>query len=144
MSKKPAMPRAGYSGTPLARKLGVKPGAAVALVSSPGGFEGAIKGLPADARVQRDPRGKGPFDVIVLFVAGAADLLRRFGPQADRLASAGGLWVAWPKKASGVATDVTENDIRGHGLKAGLVDNKVCAIDQTWSGLRFAYRLKDR
>ncbi|MBX3359242.1 MAG: DUF3052 family protein [Phycisphaeraceae bacterium] len=135
---------AGYSGTPLAKKLGIKEGASVALVSAFEGFEGLLEGMPADARVVREPRGKGPFDVIVVFVRSRADLERRFGGAVERLETAGGLWIAWPKKASGVATDMTEDVVRGVALRAGLVDNKVCAINETWSGLRVVRRVKDR
>jgi len=86
----------------------------------------------------------GDLDVIVLFVHGLAALDAHFVPLAAALQPAGGLWVAWPKRSSGVATDLDENVIRELGLGAGLVDNKVCAIDATWSGLRFVWRLRDR
>ena len=134
---------AGYSGTPLVRKLGVKPGHRVALLGAPDGFVAALGPLPADVGVQDDLRGEPP-DVIVLFAPDRAALLRGFGGAARRLSPAGGLWVAWPKKASGVATDLTESAVRAVGLGAGLVDNKVCAIDDIWSGLRFVVRVQDR
>ena len=135
---------AGYSGTPLAKKLGIKDGHSVLLVGAPQGFERTLDGLPASARVSRTAASRSTLDVILLFVDGRADLAKRFGTLARRLAPAGGLWVAWPKRASGVPTDLDENAIRHTGLAAGLVDNKVCAVDDTWSGLRFVFRLKDR
>jgi len=135
---------AGYSGTPLPQKLGIKPGHRVALLAAPPGFERVLGKLPADVSVASALDGRSPFDVIVLFVASSAELLRRFRATAKRLEPSGGLWVAWPKKASGVTTDVTEDVVRAVALEAGLVDNKVCAIDATWSGLRNVVRLVDR
>ena len=135
---------AGYSGTPLAKKLGIKPGHRLALLGAPKGFVGSTLDLPEDVEVRSDLRGSRPLDVIVLFVSSQADLERRFEKAAARLDSAGGLWVGWPKKASGVETDVSDGFVREFGLLSGLVDNKVCAIDETWSGLRFVYRVKDR
>ena len=133
---------AGYSGTPLAKKLGIKPGHRVGLIGAPAGFEAALEGLPEGVRLSR--RAAGRFDVIVFFTKRAAELERRFGQLAAKLDTAGGLWVAWPKKASNVVTDVVEGLVRATGLDGGLVDNKICAVDETWSGLRFVYRLKDR
>jgi hypothetical protein len=133
---------AGYSGTPLPRKLGIKPDHAVGLVNGPPGFVEYLGPLPAGASVvDGQPAG---LDVALLFVTSAADLTRNFPRLAKRLTSAGGLWVAWPKKASGVATDLTEDVVRRIGLATGLVDNKVCAIDDVWSGLRFVFRIQDR
>ncbi len=133
---------AGYSGTPLAKKLGLEPGHRVGLIGAPEGFEASLEGLPEGVRLSR--RAAGRFDVILFFTRRASELERRFGQLAARLDKAGGLWVAWPKKASGVATDVVEGLVRATGLDGGLVDNKICAVDETWSGLRFVYRLKDR
>ncbi len=134
---------AGYSGTPLPKKLGIKEAAAVSLVAAPQGFaERDLADLPAGARLVDG--GVAPIDVVVLFVEWMAGLEEQFAAQASRLTPAGGLWVAWPKRASGRPTDLSENLIRDIGLAAGLVDNKVCAIDDTWSGLRFVYRLADR
>jgi hypothetical protein len=133
---------AGYSGTPLAKKLGIREGASVSLVGAPEGFETRELELPAGARFV-DGRVLD-LDVIVLFAEWMADLKERFGREAARLKPNGGLWVGWPKRASGRLTDLSENQIRELGLAAGLVDNKVCAIDETWSGLRFVYRLADR
>jgi fermentation-respiration switch protein FrsA (DUF1100 family) len=134
---------AGYSGTPLVRKLGIKPEARLGLIGAPEGFDDTLGELPPGVRVRRRLGGE-PFDVIVAFHSSRADLERRLPALAAALDPAGGLWLAWPKRASGVATDVTEDVVRSSGLAAGLVDNKVCAIDQTWSGLRLVYRLRDR
>ncbi len=133
---------AGYSGTPLPRKLGIKPGHAVAFPGAPPGFADTLGPLPDGVRVKR--RAGGPLDVIVCFVDRRAALERRLPALRDALDPAGGLWFAWPKRASGVPTDVTEDVVREVGLAAGLVDNKVCAIDATWSGLRLVVRLADR
>jgi hypothetical protein len=134
---------AGYSGTPLVKKLGIKSGHRVALLGAPHGFDAALDGLPIDVALQADLRGE-PLDVIVLFAPDRANLERAFARAARRLTPAGGLWVAWPKKASGVATDLTETVVRSVGLDTGLVDNKVCAIDEVWAGLRFVIRVHDR
>lgn len=134
---------AGYSGTPLPQKLGIKPGHRVAAVDAPKDFRGALGKLPDDVTFT-DKLGKSPSNVIVWFVTKQSILTRRFTSLAKHLDPSGGLWVAWPKKTSGVATDVNENTIRAVALAAGLVDNKVCAIDDTWSGLRCVIRLKDR
>jgi len=133
---------AGYSGTPLPRKLGIKPGHRVALIGAPAGFSGTLGELPDG--VAFVPPGETSLDVALLFAGDMATLVSSFDVVAASLAPAGGLWVCWPKKASGVPTDLTENIIRNLGLERGLVDNKVCAIDETWSGLRFVRRLKDR
>jgi hypothetical protein len=133
---------AGYSGTPLPKKLGIKPGARLALLNAPPDFATTLGELPEGVATRTTARG--PLDVVVFFTTRQADLERRFEVLRRALDQAGGLWVAWPKKASGVATDLTENVIRDIGLSAGLVDNKVCAIDETWSGLRFVIRVKDR
>jgi len=134
---------AGYSGTPLARKLGIKEGHRVALFEAPRGFEGELEGLEEGVELVRDPRA-GRFDVILLFALREQGFARRFAALADRLETNGGLWVAWPKKSSGVETDLSDSVVRRTGLEGGLVDNKVCAVNETWSGLRFVYRLKDR
>jgi Protein of unknown function (DUF3052) len=134
---------AGYSGTPLVRKLGIKPDARLGLIGAPEGFDATLGELPPGVCVRRRLVGQ-PFDVIVAFYRGRAELERRLAALARALDPAGGLWIAWPKRAAGVPTDVTENVVRELGLAAGLVDNKVCAIDQTWSGLRLVYRLRDR
>lgn len=135
---------AGYSGTPLPRKLGIAPDSRVALIDGPEGVESILVPMPTGVVLQRGLKGRGVFDVIVLFVTWRAALEKNYPRAVERLGAAGGLWIAWPKKASGVATDVSENMLREVCLPSGLVDNKVCAIDQTWSGLRFVRRVKDR
>ncbi len=132
----------GSSGTPLARKLGIKDGYRLAVLSAPAGFDRTLGRLPKGVQVRRQARGC--VDVIVFFVTRRAELTRRFPTMARALEPDGGLWVAWPKKTSGVATDLVFEEVQHIGLDAGLVDNKVCAIDQTWSGLRFVYRAADR
>jgi hypothetical protein len=133
---------AGYSGTPLPRKLGIKPGARLAVVSPPAGFEKTLGRLPDDVVVREQARGRN--DVVLYFVTRQAELARRFPGLARALEPDGGLWVAWPKKTSGVATDLVFERVQRVGLDCGLVDNKVAAIDDTWSGLRFVYRLTAR
>ncbi|HEX9608074.1 MAG TPA: DUF3052 domain-containing protein [Gemmatimonadaceae bacterium] len=130
----------GYSGTPLVEKLGIKPGARLQLVSEPKEFAGLLGGLPDGSRVA----SRGVLDFAMLFVKSQSDLRKRFARLRDRLESNGMLWVAWPKKTSGVETDLTEGIVREFGLESGLVDVKVCAVDDTWSGLKFVRRLKDR
>jgi hypothetical protein len=133
---------AGYSGTPLAKKLGIKEGHTVALVGAPEGFESELEGLPDGVQLRR--RAGGHPDVVIVFTTTGRDLERRFEPLAQSVFPAGSLWVAWPKRSSGVATDLDENSLRDIGLPHGLVDNKVCAIDDTWSGLRFVWRKENR
>jgi hypothetical protein len=132
---------AGYSGTPLAKKLGIAEGSRLAVVSSPNGFCERLE-LPAGVVLRRQARGR--LDVVVFFVTRRAELARRFPTLQRRLEPDGGLWIAWPKRASGVATDLSENPVREVGLTNGLVDNKVAAIDDIWSGLRFVWRVRDR
>jgi hypothetical protein len=133
---------AGYSGTPLPKKLGIKAGARVALVRAPEGFESVLTPLPPDVVVQHQARA--PLDVVVLFVTRRAELTRRFPRLVRALRPDGGLWVAWPKRASCVVTDLQFEPVQQIGLDAGLVDNKVCAIDEVWSALRFVRRVADR
>jgi hypothetical protein len=130
------------SGTPLVNKLGIKPDARVGVIGEPDGFDATLGELPIGVQARRVARG--PLDVIVAFFSARSDLERRLPALKRALAPDGGLWIAWPKRASGVTTDVTENAVRELGLAAGLVDNKVCAIDDIWSGLRLVYRLRDR
>jgi hypothetical protein len=132
----------GYSGTPLPRKLGIKPEAVVALLGAPPGVEELLRPLPDGVTLRR--RARGPLDVIVLFATTRSELERRFERAVGALDSDGGLWVAWPKKAAKLPTDLDFDFVQRLGLAAGLVDNKVCSIDQTWSGLRFVVRLADR
>ena len=131
---------AGYSGTPLPRKLGIKPGHRVLLLGAPEGFE--LGELPDGVRLVRTARG--PADVIVAFYDRRAALARKMPALRDLMEPAAGLWIAWPKRASGVPTDLTEDVVRELALENRLVDNKVCAIDETWSGLRLAIRIADR
>lgn len=135
---------AGYSATPLPQKLGIKEAHKVALVGAPPGFDATLGALPTGATVTRTlaSRAKAPplLDVIVVFAQQRAALADQLAAARARLQQAGGLWIAWPKKASGVPTDVTEDAIRAVALPTGLVDNKVCAIDDVWSGLRLVIR----
>ena len=133
---------AGYSGTALPQKLGIKPGARVALVRAPAGFEKELSPLPDGVRLRTQARGAQ--DVVLFFATREAELERRFDSLARSVAPAGGLWIAWPKRTAAVATDLREGIVRDIGLAHGLVDNKVCAVDDTWSGLRFVYRVNDR
>ena len=137
-----ATPTAGYSGTPLPRKLGIKSQARLGLIGAPHDFDEVLGELPPGVTVHRRVRGR--FDVLVVFVQKRSELERRLPALAKAMDQAGGLWVAWPKRSSGVATDLGDGTVRELGLASGLVDNKVCAIDATWSALRFVYRLADR
>ena len=129
---------AGYSGTPLVKKLGIKPGTAVALVDAPDDFAATLGRLPDGASL--DLAGPGGSDLVIWFTMSLKDLQDRVGAMAEALQPRASLWIAWPKKASGVVTDVTQNDVRALGLATGLVDYKICAIDKTWSGLLFTHR----
>jgi hypothetical protein len=133
---------AGYSGTPLAKKLGIREGDTVALVGAPDDFEGELEGLPARVELRRRAGGKPA--VVLLFTTQARDLERRFPGLAKSVWPNGSLWIAWPKRSSGVTTDLDENRLRDIGLPHGLVDNKVCAINDIWSGLRFVWRKENR
>jgi hypothetical protein len=131
---------AGYSGTPLPRKLGIKPGHRLLLLGAPDGF--ALEGLPEDVRVVR--RASGEADVILSFETSRAALERRMAKLRGHMTPACGLWIAWPKRASRMPTDLTEDVVREIALDHRLVDNKVAAVDETWSGLRLVIRLRDR
>ena len=133
---------AGYSGTPLDRKLGIKPGHAVVLLGAPEGFVGETLSLPAGVRVRR--RAGGTADVIVSFHTRRAELARRLPALRAMMQPAAGLWIAWPKRASKMETDITEDVLREIALPTGLVDNKVCAVDERWSGLRLVIRREHR
>lgn len=135
---------AGYSGTPLPRKLGIKEGHAVASLGAPDGFRALLDPFPEDVRFAADPEDAGAYDVIVAFVRSGEDLDRRFARGLELLDPHGGLWMAWPKRSSPLATELREGDVRERGLSTGLVDNKICAIDDDWSGLRFVVRVRDR
>jgi len=135
---------AGYSGTPLPKKLGIKEDSHVVVLNAPSDFRRTLGPLSPRARLfNRLPKPRSA-DVILLFVTKQSDLARRFPAATSSLKPAGGLWVVWPKRASGVPTDVTEDTARAVALAAGLVDNKVCAVDETWSGLRCVIRLVNR
>jgi hypothetical protein len=134
---------AGYSGTPLVKKLGIKENFRVAFVNPPTAFEKELGTLPIGVNISAGRLAKS-LDLIILFANSQRTLKTEFPILAQKLTSNGTLWVAWPKKASGVATDLSGNDVRQIGLDAGLVDVKVCAVNEIWSGLKFVYRLKDR
>ncbi|HEV8201322.1 MAG TPA: DUF3052 domain-containing protein [Candidatus Polarisedimenticolia bacterium] len=129
---------AGYSGTPLPKKLGVKPLSRLALFGAPDGFPRTLGALPDGARLVR---GSAAADLAVWFVRSRADLRRDIARRA-RAIPPGGLWIAWRKQSSGEAGDVGEADVRAAGLAAGLVDYKICAVDGTWSGLKFQTRTR--
>jgi hypothetical protein len=133
---------AGYSGTPLVKKLGIKPGQRIALLGGPQGYRKTLGLLPDQVNCAEQLGEK--LDFIQLFATSPAELKQRFKESKRCLATNGSLWISWPKKASGVATDLNENLVREIGLGLGLVDVKVCAVDETWSGLKFVVRLKDR
>ncbi len=133
---------AGYSGTPLPKKLGIKPGHRVGIFGAPEGFDDLLHPLPDDVAVTRQARGS--FDVIVLFVHRSSELERRFAKLSPRIVANGGFWIGWPKKASKIPTDLAFDRVQRTGLGAGLVDNKICAIDEDYSGLRFVVRLENR
>jgi hypothetical protein len=132
---------AGYSGTPLVKKLGIKPGFNIAFISAPSGYANELD-LPPDVTI--NSRSGKPLDFAQLFVKSEKELKEKFSEYAKRLHAAGMLWVSWPKKSSGVTTDLSENIVRDIGLAAGLVDIKICAVDEVWSGLKFVFRLQDR
>src|SRR2546425_587067 len=132
---------AGYSGTPLVKKLGIKPGFNIAFISAPSGYANELD-LPRDVSINQ--RSGKPLDFAQLFVKSEKELKTKFTEYANRLNASGMLWVSWPKKSSGVSTDLSDNVVRQIGLAAGLVDVKVCAVDEVWSGAKFVFRLKDR
>ena len=133
---------AGYSGTPLVKKLGIKPEFRIAFVNAPENFVKELE-LPLDVTVKPISKSKD-LDFILVFVKSRAALMTAFVQHSEKIRANGMVWISWPKKASGVQTDLNENIVRDIGLAAGLVDVKVCAVDEVWSGLKFVYRLKDR
>jgi Protein of unknown function (DUF3052) len=136
---------AGYSGTPLPKKLGLKPQFRIAFFQLPGDVKAELKEALSDCRLVRDGKeNSDQLDFAMIFVKSQADMKEQFPAFARRLAPAGMLWVSWPKKASGVITDLNENDVMKIGLAAGLVDVRVCAVSEVWSGLKFVIRVKDR
>ena len=132
---------AGYSGTPLAKKLGIKEGFNLRFVNAPAELD---KELDLPANVTVNSRARKPIDLVLLFVTTKSELERTFSSYAAKLRPTGMLWICWPKKTSGVASDLSDNVVRELGLAKGLVDVKVCAINEVWSGLKFVIRLKDR
>jgi hypothetical protein len=132
---------AGYSGTPLVKKLGIKPGSNIAFLNAP---EGYAEELDLPAGVTMISRSGKLLDFAQLFVKNEKELKTNFSKYAKRLNASGMLWVSWPKRSSGVPSDLSENVVRAIGLAVGLVDVKVCAVSEVWSGLKFVYRLKDR
>ncbi|PYY18145.1 MAG: DUF3052 domain-containing protein [Acidobacteria bacterium] len=135
------MKTAGYSGTPLYKKLGIKPGQRAWFTGNPSGYEDELRNIGDFQRVQK--LGK-ELDFLHFFTASRKALAAEISKLRAAMNANGMLWVSWPKKAAGVPTDLDENIVREIGLKAGLVDVKVCAVDETWSGLKFVFRLKDR
>ena len=133
---------AGYSGTPLPKKLGIKEQSRITFVNAPDGFQNYLGPLPPGAEIVK--RLVKPLDLVLLFVTSERVLARDFAKLSDKLATNGMIWIAWPKKSSGVGTDLSFERVQRIGLDAGLVDVKICAIDETWSGLKFVFRLKDR
>ena len=133
---------AGYSGTPLPQKLGIKAGHRLILLGAPEGFDATLGELPENVTVRTTARGTA--DVIVLFTTTRALLEARIDTLGASIFPDGAVWVAWPKKASNVPTDMSEDVVREVCLPRGLVDNKVCAIDETWSGLRVVHRVERR
>ena len=132
---------AGYTGTPLVKKLGIKSGFSVVFMNAPADFTSIID-LPPDVVVNKTPRPQ--LDFVLLFVKSEAQLTQKFSHLASKLKPSGMFWVAWPKKSSGVVTDLSFTNVQAIGLAAGLVDTKICAVDDVWSGLKFVFRLKDR
>jgi DUF3052 family protein len=136
---------AGYSGTPLPKKLGLKPEFRIAFFQLPGDVRTELKEALSNCLLVKDAKDdSGQLDFAMIFAKSQADMKEQFPKFARRLAPAGMLWVSWPKKASGIVTDLNENDVMRIGLTAGLVDVKVCAVNQVWSGLKFVIRVKDR
>jgi hypothetical protein len=130
----------GYSGTPLPRKLGIGEGDEVALIGAPEWLEDSLRALPDVASVHTDLQDDARYDVMVVFVTQRGELEAELPRLRARMAPACGLWIAWPKRASGLQTDMTDNVVREVALPTGLVDNKVCAIDDTWTGVRLVIR----
>ena len=142
MSPVRAATPAGYSGTPLGQKLGIKAGHRVSLVTAPAHIRDLIKPLPVGVTFVGTAARE--LDIVMLFATARSALVPAFAKATARIATAGMVWVAWPKRSSGVATDLSETAVREIGLARGLVDVKVCAIDATWSGHKFVRRIKDR
>ena len=127
-----------YAGTPLLKKLGITTGSIVALLGAPESFEDTLGALPDQVRLRKQARGES--DIILFFVRSITDLRKRFPAAVKILKTGGRLWIVWPKKTSNIESDLTQNVVRDYGLGTGLVDYKICAIDETWSGLCFTQR----
>jgi hypothetical protein len=133
---------AGYSGTPLPKKLGIREHLRLALINAPPDFQSQLGDLPTDTKIVK--RLTKPLDLVLLFVDSEKNLANQFPAVSNKLSSNGMIWIVWPKKSSGVVTDLSFDRVQRIGLACGLVDVKICAIDEVWSGLKFVYRLKDR
>jgi hypothetical protein len=133
---------AGYSGTPLPKKLGIKENQRIALVNKPASFQKQLGALPTNTHVVS--KLTAPLDLVVLFVESERALAKQFPAIAKKISTNGMIWVAWPKKSSGVSSDLSFELVQRIGLDCGLVDVKICAVDEVWSGLKFVIRLKDR
>ncbi len=143
------MSRAGYSGTPLPKKLGIRDGSRVGTRHAPDHLNDTLGPLPPGVRLEplasaAHPAGTERYDVVLLFTDEIGTLVDDFEPLAERIEVDGGLWVCWPKMKSPLFRELREGDVRAHGLDRGLVDNKICAVDEDWSGLRFVHRREDR
>lgn len=132
----------GYSGTPLPQKLGIKDGFRIFLVNAPADVRAELRAATSACEILSEPIGA--LDFVMFFTNSRTELARQFPRLAKELATAGMLWVSWPKKSSGIASDIDENVVREIGLAAGLVDVKVCAVTEVWSGLKFVRRVADR
>jgi hypothetical protein len=133
---------AGYSGTPLGKKLGIKPGFTIAAPGAPGDYRRLVADLPADVVIATGARKN--LDLVHLFVVTRRDLAKRLPRLLEQIKRDGTIWVSWPKRASKVETDMTEDVVRAVALPLGLVDVKVCAVDETWSGLKLVIRVENR
>jgi hypothetical protein len=136
------MANAGYSKRPLIDKLGIKAGTRVAILGAPPDYATALGELPPQVKLSKNLRGENDF--LHFFTKSRRELEQKFPMLKASLAQTGMLWISWPKGSSGVATDLNDNVVREIGLHNGLVDVKVCAVDETWSGLKFVHRVKDR
>jgi len=134
---------AGYSGTPLPRKLGIKPSHSVAVIEAPRGLEATLGPLPEGATLSALRAGRS-YDLILLFARDERALATKLAAAKKAMADTSALWICWPKKTSRLSTELDGNGVRKRGLDSGLVDIKVCAVDEDWSGLKFVYRVKDR
>lgn len=141
-----SLPTAGYSGTPLVKKLGIKPGDKLALVNEPLAFPRELAGLPDSVEIigaDESPK-PGTLNVVILFLKSQVELKKLLPAMKTKIQQHGMIWTAWPKRAARIQTDLDENIIRDKGLSIGLVDIKVCAINEIWSGLKFVIPVKDR